>query len=554
LLTNLSIKNFALIDALEVSFEDKFSIITGETGAGKSILLGGLGLILGKRADLSVINDSNKKCVVEAQFDIANYKLERLFKQLELDYEANTIIRREILPSGKSRAFINDTPVSLQVLKNISEELIDIHSQHQTGQLTDNSFQFEVIDALAKNESNVIKYKIALSEYKQVLNELEALFDLQSKSNETNDYNTFLLNELLEVKLDKLNQVALEEELEQLSNVDTIEQELSHANQLCADEQVGVMNSLSELKLVFKNIVNFSTNYQSLFERIESVQIEVSDVFSEIETAQNAVEANPERLLVVTETLNKLQSLFQKHKVTTINDLLLLQSELNEKVDMVANLDETIASKKLLVATKKNLLIEIANKLHEKRTLAVPKLIKQLEKILTNLGMENAKFNITVTQSEDFFINGNDILSFLFSANKGGNFNELKKAASGGELSRIMLAIKAILSKYKHLPTIMFDEIDTGVSGDVAHKMGMLMQYMSENMQVFSITHLSQIASKGSSHFKVYKEDVNGKTKSNLKHLSHQERVNEIAEMIGGKELSETALNHAKELLSKPID
>ena len=554
MLTNLSIKNFALIDALEVSFEDKFSIITGETGAGKSILLGGLGLILGKRADLSVINDSNKKCVVEAQFDIANYKLERLFKQLELDYEANTIIRREILPSGKSRAFINDTPVSLQVLKNISEELIDIHSQHQTGQLTDNSFQFEVIDALSKNESNVTKYKIALSEYKQVVNELKALFDLQSKSNETNDYNTFLLNELLEVKLDKLNQVALEEELEQLSNVDTIEQELSHANQLCADEQVGVMNSLSELKSVFKNIVNFSTNYQSLFERIESVQIEVSDVFSEIETAQNAIEANPERLLVVTETLNKLQSLFQKHKVTTINDLLLLQSELNEKVGMVANLDETIASKKLLVATKKNLLIEIADKLHEKRTLAVPKLIKQLEKILTNLGMENAKFNITVTQSEDFFINGNDILSFLFSANKGGNFNELKKAASGGELSRIMLAIKAILSKYKHLPTIMFDEIDTGVSGDVAHKMGMLMQYMSENMQVFSITHLSQIASKGSSHFKVYKEDVNGKTKSNLKHLSHQERVNEIAEMIGGKELSETALNHAKELLSKPID
>jgi DNA repair protein RecN (Recombination protein N) len=552
LLTNLSIKNFALIDALEVSFKDKFSIITGETGAGKSILLGGLGLILGKRADLSVINDSERKCVVEAHFDIANYKLNRLFKQSELDYEANTIIRREILPSGKSRAFINDTPVSLQVLKNISEELIDIHSQHQTGQLTDNSFQFEVIDALAKNESNVAKYKIALSDYKQALNELEALFDLQSKSNETNDYNTFLLNELLEIKLDKLDQVALEEELEQLSNVDTIEQELSHANQLCADEQVGVMNSLSELKSVFKNIASFSTNYQSLFERIESVQIEVSDVFSEIETAQTTVEANPERLLVVTEILNKLQSLFQKHKVATINELLALQNELDEKVGMVANLDDTIASKKALVTTKKTSLTELANKLHEKRTVAVPKLIKQLEKILTNLGMENAKFNITVTQSEDFFTNGNDILSFLFSANKGGNFNELKKAASGGELSRIMLAIKAILSKYKHLPTIMFDEIDTGVSGDVAHKMGMLMQYMSENMQVFSITHLSQIASKGSSHFKVYKEDVNGKTKSNLKHLSYQERVNEIAEMIGGKELSETALNHAKELLSKP--
>jgi DNA repair protein RecN (Recombination protein N) len=550
LLTNLSIKNFALIDALEVSFEDKFSIITGETGAGKSILLGGLGLILGKRADLSVINDSNKKCVVEAQFDIANYKLARLFKQFELDYESNTIIRREILPSGKSRAFINDTPVSLQVLKNISEQLIDIHSQHQTGQLTDNSFQFEVIDALAKNDSNLSKYTIALSDYKKEFSELESLYELQSKSNETNDYNSFLLNELLEIKLDKLDQDALEEELEQLSNVDTIEQELSHANQLCSDEQVGVMSSLSSLKSVFKNIADFAANYQSLFDRIESVQIEVADVFAEIETAQTVVEANPERLLVVTEILNKLQGLYQKHKVVSISELLEIQNELDEKVGMVANLDDTIAAKNMLVEEKKSILIEYANKLHEKRVVAIPKLIKQLEKILNNLGMENAKFQIAVTQDDSFLTNGNDILSFLFSANKGGNFNELKKAASGGELSRIMLAIKAILSKYKHLPTIMFDEIDTGVSGDVAHKMGMLMQYMSENMQVFSITHLSQIASKGSSHFKVYKEDVAGKTKSNLKHLSYQERVNEIAEMIGGKELSDTALNHAKELLS----
>jgi DNA repair protein RecN (Recombination protein N) len=550
LLTNLSIKNFALIDVLEVSFNDKFSIITGETGAGKSILLGGLGLILGKRADLSVINDSEKKCIVEAQFDVANYKLDKLFKQLELDYEAHTIIRREILPSGKSRAFINDTPVSLQTLKSISEQLIDIHSQHQTGQLTDNSFQFEVIDALAKNETNLVKFSKAHIVYKKELSELDALYELQHKSNETNDYNSFLLNELLEVNLDKIDQDSLEEELEQLSNVDTIEQELSHANQLCADEQLGLMNSLAELKTVFKNIADFSTNYHSLFSRIESIQIEVSDVFSEIENAQTIVEANPERLLVVTEILNKLQSLYQKHKVSSVQELLSIQNDLEQKVDLVANLDETITAKKTLVAEKKTNLIELANKLHEKRITVIPKLVNQLEKILTNLGMENAKFDITVSQNDTFYSNGNDVLSFLFSANKGGSFNELKKAASGGELSRIMLAIKAILSKYKHLPTIMFDEIDTGVSGDVAHKMGMLMQYMSENMQVFSITHLSQIASKGTSHFKVYKEDIEGKTKSNLKQLSFQERVNEIAEMIGGKDLSETALNHAKELLS----
>ncbi len=550
MLTNLSIKNFALIDTLDVSFEEKFSIITGETGAGKSILLGGLGLILGKRADLSVINDSEKKCVVEAQFDITNYKLDKLFKKLELDYENNTIIRREILPSGKSRAFINDTPVSLQVLKSISEQLIDIHSQHQTGQLTDNSFQFEVIDALAKNENTLVKYNSAVVLYKKELSELEELFSLQKKSTETNDYNSFLLNELLELNLDKIDQQSLEEELEQLSNVDTIEQALSHANQLCADEQVGLMNSLADLKTIFRNISDFSSNYQALFNRIESVQIEISDVFSEIENAQTIIEANPERLLVVTEILNKLQSLYQKHKVLSVSELLLIQNDLDEKVGLVANLDEIIANKKALVEDKKTIVTQLANKLHEKRALAIPKLIKQLEKILTNLGMENARFDISVAQDDTFYSNGNDLLTFLFSANKGGNFNELKKAASGGELSRIMLAIKAILSKYKHLPTIMFDEIDTGVSGDVAHKMGVLMQYMSENMQVFSITHLSQIASKGSSHFKVYKEDVEGKTKSNLKQLSYQERVNEIAEMIGGKDLSETAINHAKELLS----
>ncbi len=550
MLTNLSIKNFALIDALEVSFTDKFSIITGETGAGKSILLGGLGLILGKRADLSVINDTDKKCVVEAQFDIANYKLERLFKNSELDYDANTIIRREILPSGKSRAFINDSPVSLQVLKNISEQLIDIHSQHQTGQLTDNSFQFEVIDALAKNETNLSKYKIALGLYKNELRELEDLYELQKTSNESHDYNSFLLNELLDVKLDKLDQEALEEELEQLSNVDTIEQQLSHANQLCSNDQVGVLNSLTELKSVLRSISDFSTDYKSIFDRVESVQIELEDVFGEIETSQQNIVANPERLLSVTEVLNKLQSLLQKHHVASVEELLIIQNELDDKVCVVANLDETIATKKVIVAEKESIVVLLGNQLHEKRTIAIPKLVKQLEKILNNLGMENAKFEISVIQEPNFLTNGNDVLSFLFSANKGGNFNELKKAASGGELSRIMLAIKAILSKYKHLPTIMFDEIDTGVSGDVAHKMGMLMQYMSENMQVFSITHLSQIASKGSSHFKVYKEDVDGKTKSNLKHLSYEERVNEIAEMIGGKELTETALNHAKELLS----
>jgi len=549
-LTNLSINNFALIDSLEVSFTDKFSIITGETGAGKSILLGGLGLILGKRADLSVINDNASKCIVEAEFAIENYKLQKVFKQSELDYEANTIIRREILPSGKSRAFINDSPVSLQVLKTISEQLIDIHSQHQTLQLIDNTFQFEVIDALAKNEGRLIKYTKALKVCRVVEKELEELLLLQKSSNETHEYNSFLLEELLDAKLENLNQEVLEQELEQLSNVETIQQQLLHSNQLCSNEQLGALNSLAELKSGLRSISDFSPTYKSLYERIESIHIELEDVFVELEDVQQSIEVNPERLQELTDALNKLQGLLQKHHVGSIEELLVIQNDLDDKVGVVANLDETIAAKKKAVSDQQKNVSALAKELHDNREKAIPKLIQQLEKILVNLGMENARFEITINQEDRFLSNGNDVLSFLFSANKGGNFNELKKAASGGELSRIMLAIKAILSKYKHLPTIMFDEIDTGVSGDVAYKMGMLMQYMSENMQVFSITHLSQIASKGTSHFKVYKEDIDGKTKSNLKHLSHQERINEIAEMIGGKELTETALNHAKELLS----
>ena len=550
MLTNLSIKNFALIDNLEVAFNDGFSIITGETGAGKSILLGGLGLILGKRADLSVINDATVKCVVEAEFNIENYNLQKLFKQSELDYEAQTIIRREISPSGKSRAFINDTPVSLQVLKTVSEQLIDIHSQHQTLQLTDNSFQFEVIDALAKNGTKLSAYTKALQAYKSVEKELQYLLELQTNATETHDYNSFLLEELLSVKLETVNQEALEQELEQLNNVEDIQQQLLHANQLCSNDQVGILTLLAELKNGLRGISSFSENYNSLFERINSTHIELEDVFGEIEQAQESVEANPQRLEEVTTVLNTLQSLFQKHNVDSVEELLVVQNDLDAKVGVVANLDDTIADKKKEVTIQKEKAQTIATTLSENRQKAIPKLIQQLEKILKNLGMENAQFEITLQQEDAFLSNGKDVLSFLFSANKGGNFNELKKAASGGELSRIMLAIKAILSKYKKLPTIMFDEIDTGVSGDVAHKMGMLMQYMSDNMQVFSITHLSQIASKGSAHFKVYKEDVSGKTRSDLKQLSPDERVNEIAEMIGGKNLTDSAINHAKELLN----
>ena len=381
MLANLSIKNFALIDHLEVVFKGGFSTITGETGAGKSILLGGLGLILGKRADLSVINDSALKCVVEAQFNIENYKLQQLFKQLELDYEAQTIIRREILPSGKSRAFINDTPVSLQILKTVSEHLIDIHSQHQTLQLTDNLFQFEVIDALAKNEAKLEAYSVALNTYKVLEKELNDLLLLQTKATETHDYNTFLLEELLSAKLETVNQDILEQELEQLNNVEEIQQQLLQANQLCSNEQIGVLNLLTQLKTSLRSISGFSENYNSLFERVNSVHIELEDVFVEIEQEQESVEANPQRLEEVTTVLNTLQSLFQKHNVGTVEELLVIQNDLDEKVGVVANLDDTIYQKKIEVITQKKTVQEIATDLSANRQKAIPKLIQQLEKI-----------------------------------------------------------------------------------------------------------------------------------------------------------------------------
>ncbi|NQY06292.1 MAG: DNA repair protein RecN [Flavobacteriaceae bacterium] len=550
MLTNLIIKNYALIDDLSVSFSDGLSIITGETGAGKSILLGGLGLILGNRADLSAIKDKELKCVIEAEFNIVPYRLKKLFEQEDLDYEDLTIIRREILPSGKSRAFINDSPVSLTSLKLVGERLIDIHSQHQTLQLTNNSFQFEVIDALAKNAKELTTYQLELTNYNGLRKKLEELLQIQNESNESEEYNRFLYEELVEAKLDEFCFEALEEDLEQLSNVEEIQQKLLQANQLLSEEQMGVLTTLVELKNALKDIASFSSEYEALFERVNSSYIELEDVFTEVESAQENIEANPERLNEVSQQINTINSLYQKHQVDSVEALLEIQQELEEKVGLVSNLSERITAKETEIEASKNELQQLAAQIHQKREDAIPKLTKQLEKILINLGMENAKFDIRVSQTDQFYTNGSDELSFLFSANKGGNFNELKKSASGGELSRIMLGIKAILSKYKKLPSIMFDEIDTGVSGDVAAKMGLLMEYMSEDMQVFTITHLPQIASKGNSHFKVYKEDVAGMTRTNLKALNQESRVFEIAEMLGGKERTETAMQHAKELLN----
>lgn len=550
MLSSLSIKNYALIDNLQVNFNNGLSIITGETGAGKSILLGGLSLILGKRADLSSLKDTTQKCIIEAVFDVSNYNLKTLFETEDLDYETQTIIRREILPSGKSRAFINDSPVKLSSLQALSERLIDIHSQHQTLQLTSDDFQFQVIDALADNHALLQQYTKELKDYKKLQKELKSLLVFQAEAIKEYDYNAFLLNELIEANLIEGEQQALEEEYETLNNIEGIKEKLSESYKLLDDEQIGVLTTLTSVKNNLQNISGFSTKYEDLFNRVNSSLIDLNDVFSEIDALQEGLEADPNRLEVVDSKLKTLHNLMQKHLTTEVSELIKIKNELEEKVTTTEHLDDDINKKQAEIETQKTQLKSISKQISENRSKAIPVLKKQLELILKSLGMPNAQFKIEVASVDQFFSNGQDELTFLFSANKGGSFNALKKAASGGELSRIMLAIKSVLSKYVQLPTIMFDEIDTGVSGEISNKMGDIMLQMSKTMQVFSITHLPQIAAKGDAHFKVYKEDINEVTQTNLVKLNHDERIVEIAQMLGGLEMSSSAIAHAKELLT----
>ena len=550
MLTSLSIKNYALIDHLHVDFNNGFTIITGETGAGKSILLGGLSLILGKRADLSSLRDKGSKCVIEAVFDVTNYNLESLFSTEDLDFEPQTIIRREILPSGKSRAFVNDSPVNLSSLQLLGNRLVDIHSQHETLQLVDDAFQFQVIDALANVANDLNVYSQKRKEYKTLNNTLNQLVAFQTEAIKEHDYNLFLLNELTQAKLKSEELESLEEELETLSNIDAIQEKLTASNQLFSDEQIGVLNNVTELKNTLKQLSSISNKYEELYNRVNSSLIELDDVFGELERFQEDLEADPNRLQEVNARLTLINNLFQKHVVNSIEDLIIIQAQLLEKVSATENVDADINTKKLEIAKAQQELDAIALVIHNKRKKAIPVLKIKLEAILAQLGMPNAQFNIVLNITNTYYPNGKEELNFLFSANKGGDFKPLKKAASGGELSRIMLAIKSILTQYIKLPTIMFDEIDTGVSGEISNKMADIMAGMSTTMQVFSITHLPQIAAKGHTHFKVYKEDINEITTTNLVQLNHDERIVEIAQMLGGIEVSNSALAHAKELLN----
>ena len=550
MLASISIKNYALINELHIDFSSGLSIITGETGAGKSILLGALGLVLGNRADSSTLKNTTRKCIVEAILSVEKYNLQDFFETEDIDYEINTIIRREILPSGKSRAFVNDTPVTLSVLTALRSKLIDIHSQHQTLQVSDQQFQFQLLDAFANNESKLASYQRGLTQYTSEKKKLEEILQAQREANLQYDYNSHLYNELLEANLVEDEQEVLEEKLEKINNVEEIKQNLSEALQLTTDDTIGIQNLLYSLENKLTKIASYSKEYQELSERISSVKIELDDIVSELESANEQVDFNPLEATQLNDRLQLIYNLQKKHYVNSISALLIILEELSTKVSTVENAEQRLLDQETIVTEIANKLDTIALKISEARKRIIPTVSKQLEAILDNLGMSHARFQIQNNITEHYYKNGKDVLSFLFSANKGGQFGELKKVASGGELSRIMLAIKKVMSENSQLPTIIFDEIDSGVSGEISNKMAHIMSQMSQQMQVITITHLPQIAAKGNQHYKVYKEELNNTTTTSLKQLSEDERIVEIAEMLSGKNISDSALTHARELLN----
>ena len=550
MITSLSIKNYALIEKLAIDFSKGFSIITGETGAGKSIILGALGLVLGKRADLSSLKNKEEKCVIEAHFDISKYNLLPFFEANDLDYEDETIIRREILSSGKSRAFINDSPVNLQELQELGLFLIDIHSQHQTQELSEEKVQFEIIDAIAGNQEFVLQYQLLLKSYKSDKSKLNTFLKKQAEFAKEQEYNTFLLDELLLAQLKSGEQESLEADFEKLNNVEIIKESIDKSLAIANEEQIGVIHNLKEIKVSLQKIASFSPEYFSLLERIASLMIEFDDISEELNRCSEKLVNDPEQLEFINQKLQLIYNLQKKHQVASVDELLEIQTKLENSLLEIGNLEEEISSLTISIQQKINALDDLSATIHKNRLESIPVLSQKLIAILETLGMPNVRFKINVNSTSNYFENGKDELQFLFSANKGTDFGLLKKVASGGEMSRIMLAVKAILAQYSKLPTLIFDEIDSGVSGEIAIKMGEIMEEMSREMQIFAITHLPQIAAKGKTHFKVSKSTVGEDTQSELKLLSNAERVIEIAEMLSGTVVSDSALNHAKALLN----
>lgn len=550
MLRSLFIQNYALIEKLDIRFESGFSVITGETGAGKSIMLGAIGLLMGQRADTKSIRQGEKRCIVEAHFDLSNYNLQSFFEENELDYEDDCIVRREISASGKTRAFINDTPVQLTQLKTLGEQLIDIHSQHQNLLLNSEGFQLNVLDILAHNQNQLDAYRVLYNEWKKSEKELEELKKSVEKNRIDEDYIRFQLEELEKANLVDGEEEDLQQEFDVLTHAEEIKAAFFEVNNKFNSEESGILYALKESKSELESIISYLPSADSLYERLQSSYIELKDIAEEINREEEKIEVNSERLDEVTERLNLIHSLQQKHQVKTVTELQQLAHQYSEQLNNISSSDEQIDELTKRVSKLFEELKTKAEVLTLSRNKAAREVERQMKERLMPLGMPNIRFNVELGKKETPGIRGEDTVAYLFSANKNGTLNNISSVASGGEIARVMLSVKAMIAGAVKLPTIIFDEIDTGVSGEIADKMATIMQEMSQGgRQVISITHLPQIASRGSVHYKVYKEDNDDATNSHIIRLTDQQRVEEIAHMLSGATLTDAAMNNARTLL-----
>lgn len=553
MLQSIHIQNYALIDKLDIDFMPGFSVITGETGAGKSIILGAIGLLLGQRADMKAIKNGASKCIVEARFHIVSYGLESFFNELDLEYDPEEcILRREVSANGKSRAFINDTPASLAQMKALGEKLIDIHSQHQNLLLNKEGFQLTILDILAQDDKQLASYKQMYADYKNTCKELDTLIGQAEKSKQDEDYLRFQLEQLEEAGLRNGEQAELEQEAETLSHAEDIKAGLYRAGMLI--DNTDSYSILSQTKECIQTLQGISSVYPSASEwseRLQSCYIELKDIAHDLSSAEEDVEFNPERLDYVNQRLNLIYNLQQKHRADSIEELIDLAKNYQKQLNDIASFDDRISGLRAEKDTLYSKVLEQAALLTRLRTGAAHLIEEQMKKLLVPLGMPNVRFAVELTSRKEPDINGMDNVTFLFSANKNGTLQNVASIASGGEIARVMLSLKAMIAGAVKLPTIIFDEIDTGVSGSIAEKMALIMRDMgNQNRQVISITHLPQIAARGTTHYKVYKEDTDTGTNSYIRKLTPDERIHEIAHMLSGSTLTEAALNNARALLS----
>jgi DNA repair protein RecN (Recombination protein N) len=550
MLQHLRIQNFALIEQAEVHLNKGLTVITGETGAGKSILLGALGLTLGNRADVSSLHNKAKKCIIEAQFNIAEYQLKSFFETHELDFEEVTTIRREITPEGKSRAFVNDTPVTIAVLKELGDQLIDIHSQHETLLLKETNFQFELVDAFAQTTLLFIEYKKQFNALQKLKKQLEELVIQEIQAKKELDYFQFQFSELDEANIKVGEQHQLEEESETLENAEFIKGNLVKSSIAISGGDENVVSGLAIVKQQLQSVAKFGKHFNELYERINSVTIELKELSKDIDACEEDVVYDNARLEEVNAQLDKLNRLLKKHGAKSEDELLVIKDDIEKKLQQFSSLELSIEKTQKEISLLEKQCKILAKDLSDKRQKSTVGIEQNIKAMVASLSMANAQFKIELKQQDKLTINGLDAISFLFTANKGADFKELYKTASGGELSRLMLCLKALLAERTALPTIIFDEIDTGVSGDVADKIGNILLAMGKNMQVITITHLPQMASKGTNHLFVYKSDTKDKTTSSIKPLTKDERVAEIAKMLSTGMPTETAIKNAKELLN----